>query len=172
MSNKRNASLRRLAKIENKKKSIVSWLDRNGCSVNTDASPQEIIKKSYAVLGRAEPNPKTSIASLSAFFGNIVKYAEIPVPKSRAKLARQSKKRAFYAGADWQRLRYEALVRDGGKCLCCGRSPPEVVLHVDHIKPRAKYQHLSLDLNNLQVLCGDCNMGKSAWDQTDWHKTP
>jgi 5-methylcytosine-specific restriction endonuclease McrA len=45
-----------------------------------------------------------------------------------------------------------------------------VVLHVDHIVPRYKAPHRSLDIENLQVLCRDCNIGKGAWDQTDWRQ--
>lgn len=43
-----------------------------------------------------------------------------------------------------------------------------VKLHVDHIKPKSLFLHLAYDLNNLQVLCEDCNMGKSNKDDTDW----
>ena len=41
-----------------------------------------------------------------------------------------------------------------------------VVLHVDHIKPRSKFPELELSLDNTQVLCADCNLGKGAWDDT------
>lgn len=43
-------------------------------------------------------------------------------------------------------------------------------MHVDHIKPRSKYPHLAYDVNNLQVLCQDCNFGKSNHDETDWRR--
>ena len=33
-------------------------------------------------------------------------------------------------------------------------------IHVDHIKPKSKHWDLRLDINNLQVLCEDCNFGK------------
>ena len=49
--------------------------------------------------------------------------------------------------------------------MCCG-SERNIV--VDHIKPRSKFPGMSLDLENLQVLCNDCNMGKSNDDFTDW----
>ena len=39
---------------------------------------------------------------------------------------------------------------------------------VDHIKPRSRYPALELTLTNLQVLCNDCNMGKSNDDETDF----
>jgi 5-methylcytosine-specific restriction endonuclease McrA len=39
---------------------------------------------------------------------------------------------------------------------------------MDHIKPRARYPHLALDINNLQPACADCHTGKGNWDATDW----
>ena len=57
----------------------------------------------------------------------------------------------------------------GNKCSCCGASSSDdVTLHVDHIKPRSTNPELSLDINNLQILCEPCNIGKiNQWD-TDW----
>lgn len=36
------------------------------------------------------------------------------------------------------------------------------------MKPRSKYPELALDPDNLQVLCKACNLGKLAWDETDF----
>lgn len=69
---------------------------------------------------------------------------------------------------EWRKLRYATLQKYGARCQCCGRTPPEVKIHVDHIKPRRKHPELALDPDNLQVLCGECNHGKSNWDETDW----
>ena len=44
------------------------------------------------------------------------------------------------------------------------------MLNVDHIKPRFLFPDLALRLDNLQVLCGDCNEGKGNWDMTDWRQ--
>lgn len=75
----------------------------------------------------------------------------------------------FFASQEWLRLRYDALKANGARCQCCGARPTrERPLHVDHIKPRAKYPELALDISNLQVLCADCNLGKGARDSTDW----
>ena len=54
--------------------------------------------------------------------------------------------------------------------MMCGRSPKmhSVVIHVDHIKPRSIYPDLSLEFTNLQLLCADCNLGKSNKYDTDW----
>lgn len=74
----------------------------------------------------------------------------------------------FYHSPEWLELRYQALKLHGGKCQCCGRSPPEVVLNADHVKPRIKFPGLQLAISNIQVLCRDCNVGKGFKDQTDW----
>lgn len=45
------------------------------------------------------------------------------------------------------------------RCAKCGKEPPEVTLHIDHIVPAslggASKRH------NIQFLCGDCNLSKS-----------
>jgi 5-methylcytosine-specific restriction endonuclease McrA len=43
-------------------------------------------------------------------------------------------------------------------------------MHVDHIKPRSRFPHLELSLDNLQVLCAACNVGKGNRDEIDWRK--
>lgn len=72
---------------------------------------------------------------------------------------------AFYDSWEWKKARYETIKKYGRKCMCCG-SESKIV--VDHIKPVRRYPHMSLDLDNLQVLCDDCNRGKSYQDETDW----
>lgn len=75
----------------------------------------------------------------------------------------------FYKTAKWRELRYQALVTYGAICACCGATAKDGVrLHVDHIKPRSLYPILELTLSNLQVLCEECNLGKSNIDETDW----
>ena len=63
------------------------------------------------------------------------------------------------------RLRFKVLVRDNFRCCSCGASPatnPDVVLHVDHIKPWSKGGETVME--NLQTLCSKCNLGKSDID--------
>ena len=87
----------------------------------------------------------------------------------KAQKAWQRKRHDFYDSSEWRELRYKALKQCGAACQCCGRPRGNgVVLHVDHIKPRSKFPHLELLLENLQVLCEDCNLGKSNKDSTDW----
>jgi HNH endonuclease/Homing endonuclease associated repeat len=58
-------------------------------------------------------------------------------------------------------LRYKVLQRDRFLCKICGRSPAKdmgVELHIDHIIPWSKGGQNILE--NLRVLCFDCNLGK------------
>jgi len=76
---------------------------------------------------------------------------------------------SFYASDAWKTIRYKALEINGGACQCCGRTRKHgVILHVDHIKPRSLHPELELRIDNLQVLCEDCNLGKSNKFSTDW----
>lgn len=68
----------------------------------------------------------------------------------------------------WLKLRYEMIKKHGRTCMACGRKAPEVVIQIDHIKPRSKHPELTWEVNNLQVLCIDCNRGKSDLDETDF----
>jgi 5-methylcytosine-specific restriction endonuclease McrA len=53
--------------------------------------------------------------------------------------------------------------------MACGRGlKPGVWLNVDHIKPRKTHPHVSLDMNNLQILCHECDKGQGNWNNTDW----
>lgn len=44
------------------------------------------------------------------------------------------------------------------------------VIQVDHIKPRSKYPELSLDIDNLQILCKACNKEKLNYHSTDYRQ--
>ena len=93
------------------------------------------------------------------------------VLKNRAKTKQPSPQQDFYLTREWRELRYEVLRRNDGRCELCGRSKHDgIVLHVDHIKPRSKYPKLQMDVKNLQILCADCNIGKSNKDDTDWQQ--
>lgn len=82
-----------------------------------------------------------------------------------------NKSKEFLSTYEWRKLRMEAIKKYGNSCQCCGASPKNgAVLNVDHIKPRKFFPHLALDINNLQILCAECNHGKGNWDQTDWRQ--
>lgn len=64
-----------------------------------------------------------------------------------------------------KKVRFEVFKRDSFKCQYCGKSAPEVILHVDHIKPVAAGG--TNDLLNLVTACVDCNSGKGATELSD-----
>jgi 5-methylcytosine-specific restriction endonuclease McrA len=75
----------------------------------------------------------------------------------------------FYASDEWKRIRYRALAMYPHKCMCCGQTEDRRHrMHVDHILPRSLFPALELAFDNLQILCEDCNVGKSNHDFTDW----
>lgn len=91
------------------------------------------------------------------------------IPKTRCE-----PRKDFYASWEWKAARYEALRVHGHRCQCCGWAPGDTHggrLVVDHIKPRSKFPELELDQANLQVLCNDCNMGKSNVHTDDFRAT-
>ena len=81
-------------------------------------------------------------------------------------------RQGFYESTGWKKLRWEAhrLFDSQGQfgCMRCGTESGE--MHIDHIKPRSMYPELELDLNNLQRLCGNCNMEKSNKHSTDYRR--
>ena len=56
--------------------------------------------------------------------------------------------------------RFEVFKRDRFTCQYCGAKAPDVVLHVDHIRPVA--DEGGNDILNLVTACADCNGGKGA----------
>ncbi len=59
-----------------------------------------------------------------------------------------------------KKLRFEIFKRDSFKCQYCGRSSPDIVLEIDHIKPVKKNGKTTIE--NLITSCFDCNRGKGA----------
>lgn len=59
-----------------------------------------------------------------------------------------------------KKTRFEVFKRDSFACQYCGRSAPDVILHLDHIQPVSKDGDESI-LNYLTA-CKDCNAGKGA----------
>src|SRR5579872_4830176 len=59
-----------------------------------------------------------------------------------------------------KKIRFEVFKRDSFKCQYCGRVSPDVLLHVDHIKPVAEGG--ANELVNLITACQACNLGKGA----------
>lgn len=57
------------------------------------------------------------------------------------------------------RTRFEVFKRDNFCCAYCGRTPPNVLLVVDHVHPVSKGGTSEMD--NLITSCVECNQGKS-----------
>ena len=64
-----------------------------------------------------------------------------------------------------KKMRFEVLKRDKFTCQYCGKQSPDVVLHLDHIKPVSKGGKNTL--LNLVTSCVDCNLGKVARELSD-----
>lgn len=65
------------------------------------------------------------------------------------------------------RQRFSVFLRDGFRCLSCGKSPlthPGTELHCDHSVAWSKGGKTSID--NLKTLCADCNLGKGNMSET------
>jgi 5-methylcytosine-specific restriction endonuclease McrA len=75
----------------------------------------------------------------------------------------------FYKSPEYRKLRYEVLAEQNGTCQLCGRTRKDgCIMHLDHIVPISKDWTKRLDKDNMQILCEDCNLGKSNLDDTDW----
>lgn len=84
--------------------------------------------------------------------------------RPKRSMPKQVVSKDFYQGWAWKEARFAAIKTHGRRCQCCGWSPGDTqsgYLVVDHIKPVRTHPHLALEPNNHQVLCNDCNMGKS-----------
>lgn len=64
-----------------------------------------------------------------------------------------------------KKVRFEVFKRDSFTCQYCGKSSPDVILNVDHIKPVSKGGDNSI--LNLVTACFDCNSGKSDRELSD-----
>ena len=114
---------------------------------------QDFPKRTFTLISL----PKTSVLT--------------PRPQKRSTFQQNnSDAKDFYFSREWRRLRVKVLERYECKCMMCGRSPHShgIVIHVDHIKPKSKHPELALNFDNLQLLCEDCNLGKSNKFDTDW----
>ena len=168
-SNKKINKAREQSKHQKRIMAMKLACDRLGITSNNSVA---IARKILALQGRQLENSRQHyIDSVIGAFVNI----NISIAEPRKKVTKKTKKRrrkieTFYDTREWREVRYEALKLYGRQCACCGGMPPDVVLHVDHIKPRSLHPELELDINNLQILCKDCNLGKSNKDSIDYRK--
>lgn len=64
-----------------------------------------------------------------------------------------------------KKVRFDVFKRDSFKCQYCGKSAPDVVLHIDHIQPVSKGG--MNDIHNLLTACAECNGGKGGTELHD-----
>lgn len=64
-----------------------------------------------------------------------------------------------------KKKRFEVFKRDSFTCQYCGKSAPQVVLEIDHIKPVSKGGNNGY--LNLVTSCFDCNRGKRDIELSD-----
>lgn len=80
----------------------------------------------------------------------------------------EKKLHSFYNSKEWKELREEVKKELTPMCPVCGS---ENNLHVDHINPIRHFFEERLNKDNLQILCGDCNLEKGSmlnWS-LEWH---
>lgn len=103
----------------------------------------------------------------------VEKIAQAAPPKKIVRKSTEPADKDFYASWAWKEARYAALKRHGRRCGCCGWTPDsggQNHLVVDHVKPIRTHPNLALEPSNHQVLCNDCNMGKSYKHTDDFRK--
>ena len=69
-----------------------------------------------------------------------------------------SKNHKRISNREWRLLRIKCLHRDAFRCVQCGKAGK---LEVDHVIPIASGGRAT-DLDNLQALCRDCHIRKTA----------
>lgn len=149
---------------------VINWLYKNNYSDTKDLSNCEIKELSGNFTDFI--SSKKNVCEDFYWWIKNNHPPECKKPKDREhKTAseKQKERKEFYSSNKWREIRVQILVEQNRKCCLCGRSPKEgIILHVDHIKPRSKYPELELEKSNLQILCEDCNMGKSNYYEEDW----
>lgn len=64
-----------------------------------------------------------------------------------------------------KKIRFEVFKRDSFTCQYCGKKAPDIILHIDHLKPVSKGG--KNNILNLVTSCVDCNLGKGATELSD-----
>lgn len=104
-----------------------------------------------AVSGAGQHSPKSRKSGLS----------KSPTVHESTQFVSQKDRDELFGSFVWKAIRAILLREARGACQYCGRRAPGVVLQVDHIIPITKDWSRRLDILNLQVLCVECNTGKS-----------
>ena len=127
----------------------------------------EAEKNNYLISGLIMPYPRSfreNISQSKARFKSLFNVVSNVY-------ASATKEKFDYQTDEYRMLRHMVFLRDGERCAKCGaKSAKNNWLEIDHIKPVSKYSDLTLDIDNLQVLCRNCNRLKSNIDETDYRR--
>lgn len=97
--------------------------------------------------------------------------AQNPNIRNQATQVSNALRRARYYGASgrFTRPEWKSLCEKyDNRCLCCGKSEPEISLTVDHVIPLS--QGGANTIENIQPLCWQCNRQKGA-QSTDFRRS-
>ena len=175
-------------KIATAKLKLSDYLVSNGIPCRPDYQNKLFLEKLGLFVGFKESNEYKELSILNGNrvlaalitlseklddFGKIthIDFASSIFTRKASKKKNNKKRRTNFQTKDfkWQEVRYKALKLGNGSCCLCGATAKDgAKLHVDHIKPKSIYPELAYELDNLQILCSDCNIGKSNRDDTDW----
>lgn len=151
----------------------LAYLQSKSVAFHSHLSYQDLAKKLWESTGhpcRENFSKREARKYIKKFLRALGKRPPVAKPNIR-QVPKVVHSKGFLESWEWTTLRYKALQKFGRRCMCCGASPETgAVLHVDHIKPRSKFPHLALDIDNLQILCAACNKGKGNWDDTDFRE--
>ena len=141
-----------------------------GYASKKDASIYELVCEALAADGKPKPNGVSAKKWVSTNAQYLNCFASQKQEKTSLKpIASFESSDNFLGTYEWRKVRMLALKKHGARCQCCGASPATgAVINVDHIKPRKLFPELALNVENLQILCSECNHGKGNWDMTDW----
>lgn len=137
------------------------WLRKyGGVSITPDMIDQ-LRNRLHKMISDCHPSRQSAVLGIKVLQQTRTIYENTPRATSKE----------FLESPAWKRLRIQAFEKYGNRCQCCGASPSDGVrLNVDHIQPRKLFPELALSLENLQVLCSDCNQGKGNWSMSDWRQ--
>ena len=162
-NHRKGAMILEKKKLARDKRLLCFYFSLKPTPTPTNSELVELIKNG----NRVKPQ-KTDKDYISAFAEYVRKKHPCAVDLIEDEKKPKAQPESFYSSKKWRTVRYEVLRENGKVCMCCGATKGE--MHVDHIKPRSKFPKLELEKSNLQVLCKDCNFGKSNKFSDDWRK--
>lgn len=121
----------------------------------SDKGSVEIRNKKIVSMYVGNPK-KFSGERLSKQFS--ISKATISLILINAGIRRHTKEKTGYYREVTLSVRFSVFSRDCFTCVYCGKSSPDVKLHIDHLIPKSK--NGSNKIENLVTACEECNIGK------------